>query len=113
MNVEQWGMTETARFRHDVLHYQPSEALLRSWRENIRHDPMIGRPAEDGTGIGEHDYVVGDLVIRYIVVPEQRHVILMTLRQKSDLVRHSRSSAGKIWGVLMDLLRLWNGLKWW
>ena len=92
MSFEQWGITETARFRHDVLHYQPSEALLRSWRENIRHDPMIGQPAEDGTGIGEHDYVVGDLVIRYIVVPEQRHVILMTLRQKSGLLSPLKSA---------------------
>lgn len=115
MSVEQWGLTETNRFRHDVLHYQPSEASLRSWRANILHDPLIGQPAEDGTGIGEYDYVVGELVIRYIIVPEQRHVILMTLRRKTDLLQRSqaRAGAGKIWGLMMDLLRLWNGLKWW
>jgi hypothetical protein len=113
MSAEKWGISETARFRDDVLHYQPPEASIRSWRENIRRDPMIGQPAEDGTGIGEYDHAVGDLVIRYIVVPEQRHVILMTLRQKSGLFRHSQSKAAKLWEVLMELLRLWNALKWW
>ncbi len=113
MSVETWGMTETTRFRDDVLHYRPSEASLRSWRENIRRDPMIGHPAEDGTGIGEYDYVGGDFVVRYIVVPAQRHIILMTLRQKSEVVRSSRPSAEKIWRVMIELLRLWSGLKWW
>lgn len=113
MSVEKWGVTETARFRDDLLHYQPSEALLRSWRANIRHDPMIGQPADDGTGIGEYDYAVGDMVIRYIVVPEQRHIILMTLRRRSEVVRSSRPSAGGIWRVMLDVLRLWSGLKWW
>ena len=113
MSVEKWGMTETTRFRDDVLHYQPPEASLRSWRENIRNDPMIGRPAEDGTGIGEYDYAVGDLVIRYVVVPQQRHIILMTLRQRSEVLRSSRPNAGRIWRILLDVVRLWSGLKWW
>lgn len=113
MSVEQWGITETGRFRDDVLHYQPPEASLRSWRENIRRDPMIGEAAGDGTGIGEYDYTVGDLVIRYVVVPQQRHVILMTLRHRSEVTRRSAPSAGRIWKLLLDLVRLWSGLKWW
>lgn len=113
MSVEQWGISETARFRDDVLHYRPPEASLRSWRQNIQRDPMIGAPAGDGSGIGEHDYVVGDLVIRYIVVPQQRHVILMTLRQRTEVARRSGPRAGAIWKLVLDVVRLWNGLKWW
>jgi hypothetical protein len=113
MTVEQWGISETPRFRDDVLHYQPSEAMLRQWRENIRRDPMIGEPAGDGTGIGEFDYPVGDLVIRYIVVPQQRHIVLMTLRQRAGAARLSASRAGTVWRIVLDLVRLWSGLKWW
>lgn len=113
MNVEQWGISETPRFREDVLHYQPSEAMLRQWRENIQRDPMIGAPADEGTGIGEYDYAVGDLVIRYIVVPQERHAVLMTMRRKADVVRSSRRNAGVLWRLLLDLVRLWGGLKWW
>jgi hypothetical protein len=113
MSDEAWGVSETPRFRDDLLHYQPAEASVRSWRENLRRDPMIGDPAEDGTGIGEYDYAVGELVIRYIVVPQQRHVVLMTLRRKSDILQSSRPSAGKVWGIVMDVVRLWSGLKWW
>ena len=113
MNVEQWGISETPRFRDDVLHYRPSEALLRQWRENIQRDPMIGEPVQDGTGIGEYDYAVGDLIIRYVVVPQQRHTVLMTMRRKAEVARRSEGRAARIWQILMDVLRLWNGLKWW
>ena len=113
MTVEQWGLSETARFREDVLHYRPPEASLRSWRENIRRDPLIGEPAADGTGIGEYDYHVGDLVIRYVVVPQQRHVILMLLRRRGDGGLKKGEVAGKAWRVLVDSVRLWSGLKGW
>ena len=113
MTVEQWGISETPRFRDDVLHFQPSEAMLRQWRQNIQRDPMIGQPAEDGTGIGEYDYSVGDLVIRYIVVPQQRHIVLMTLRHRAGAARLSVARAGAVWQIVVDLVRLWNGLKWW
>lgn len=113
MSVEQWGISETPRFRDDLLHYQPPEASVRSWRENIRNDPMIGQPAGDGTGIGEYDYPVGDLVIRYIVVPQQRHVVLMTLRRKSEGHVLTLSRAAMAWRILLDLVRLWSGIRWW
>ena len=113
MTVEQWGISETPRFRDDVLHFQPSEAMLRQWRQNIQRDPMIGQPAEDGTGIGEYDYPVGDLVIRYIVVPQQRHVVLMTLRHRAGGGALSVPRTGTIWRVVLDLVRLWSGLRWW
>jgi hypothetical protein len=113
MTVEQWGISETPRFRDDALHYAPPEGMLRQWRENIQRDPMIGEPAEDGTGIGEYDYPVGDLVIRYIVVPQQRHIVLMTLRQRAAAGRISVPRASTVWRVVLDLFRLWSGLKWW
>jgi hypothetical protein len=113
MIVEQWGISETSRFRDDVLHLQPSEASLRSWRENIRRDPLIGEPAEDGTGIGEYEYVVGDLVIRYILVPQQRHVILMLLRRRAEGGPSKIEMAGKLWRILREAVGLWSSLKWW
>lgn len=113
MNVELWGISETPRFRDDVLHYQPPGSLLRSWRENLQRDPMIGQPADAGTGIGEYDYPVGDLVIRYIVVPQQRHVVLMTLRQRAGTATLSLSRAARAWEIVLEVVRLWSGLKWW
>lgn len=113
MIVEQWGISETTRFRDDVLHYQPSEAMLRQWRENIQRDPMIGTAADNGTGIGEYDYAVGDLVIRYIAVPQQRHVVLMTMRRRAEAVLLSKDRARSLWRLLLDVARLWAGLKWW
>jgi hypothetical protein len=113
MIVELWGISETPRFRDDVLHYQPSEASLKSWRDNIQRDPMIGQPVEDGTGIGEYDYAVGDLVIRYIVVPQQRHVVLMMLRHRAGAPSLSLARAGKVWQTVLDVVGLWNGVKWW
>lgn len=113
MSVEQWGISETTRFRDDVLHLQPPEGSLRSWRKNIQTDPMVGQPAEDGTGIGEYDYTVGDLVIRYIVVPQQRHILLMTLRHREDAAQRSAEQASRLWRLVLDVVRLWSGLKWW
>lgn len=113
MSVEHWGISETPRFRDDVLHYQPAEASLGSWRRNIQDNPMIGQPAEEGTGIGEYDYVVGDLVVRYVVVPQQRHVLLMTLRRRDETPMLSVSRAGRAWGIVLDVVRFWSGLKWW
>ena len=111
MSVEEWGISETSRFRADVLHYRPSEAMLRQWCENIRHNPMVGEPAADGTGIGEYDYPVGEFVIRYILVPQQRHVILMLLRRRDEHGPKKSELAGRLW--LLDAARLWSGLKWW
>lgn len=113
MSVEQWGISETTRFRDDVLHLQPPEASLRSWRDNIQSNPMIGQPAENGTGIGEYEYSVGDLVIRYVIVPQQRHVILMLLRRRAEGSPSKTRLAGTLWRFMLDAVRLWNGLKWW
>jgi len=84
MSIELWHIFETDQFAKDVLHFEVSERRVEVWRGNLKKNPMIGEPAEGSTGIGAYDYDVGSFIVRYILVPQERHILLMMLRRPED-----------------------------
>lgn len=110
MTSEVWGISETPRFGMDLLHFSVPEAQVRQWRRNLERDPMIGEP--NGTG-SHYDYDTGRLIVRYLLVPQQRHVVLMVLLCRDDVRPSIGAQAEELWRRLIELAALWSGIRWW
>ena len=111
MSIELWHIFETDQFRKDVLHFQARETLVETWRGNLRRNPMIGEPAQGSTGIGEYDYHVGSFIIRYILVPQDRHILLMMLRLPEDDSPTLPERLSKLRRLLVDIISIWSGIR--
>jgi len=111
MSVELWHIFETDQFRKDVLHYGVPETDVEVWRGNLQRHPMIGEPVQNGTGIGEYDYDVGPFIVRYVLVPQRRHILLMMLRRPEDDRPTPSERLGKLRQLLLDIVSIWSGIK--
>jgi hypothetical protein len=111
MSIELWHTFETDQFRKDVLHFEARESLVETWRGNLRRNPMIGEPVQGSTGIGGYDYHVGSFIIRYILVPQDRHILLMMLRPPKDDSPALRERLSKSRRLLVDIIGIWSGIR--
>lgn len=111
MSTELWHIFETDQFRMDVLHFEVREALVEVWRGNLQRRPMIGEPVHGEAGVRVHDYDVGLVIIRYILVPQDRHILLMMLRRPEDDKPPPGERLGKARQLLLDIIGIWSGIK--
>lgn len=111
MSIELWHIFETDQFAKDVLHFQAPHNLVEMWRQNLKRNPMIGEPAGGSTGIGAYDYDVGSFIVRYILVPQDRHILLMMLRRPEDNNPSMGERLKKSRQLLVDIVSIWSGIK--
>jgi hypothetical protein len=83
------------------------------WRLNLMRDPMIGNPVHGEGPVGAYDYDLGEFVLRYILVPEHRHILIMTLRRAEEDTPTLRGRLLASRKLLVDIVAIWSGLKWW
>ena len=111
MNYEEWQSSATKRFQKDVAHYQVSDERVALWRHNIEEHPLIGTLVQGHETVATYDYEVARLTLRYILIPRKRQVVLMMLIPEEDDRPELARRVRQAWGLLVDAVVIWSGVK--
>ena len=111
MDYEEWQSSATKRFQKDVAHYQVSYEQVALWRRNIEEHPLVGTPVQGHETVGVYDYEVGAFTLRYVLIPMKRRVVLMMLIPEADDRLELSRRAKQAWGLLVDAVSIWSGVK--
>ena len=111
MDYEEWQSSATKRFLKDVEEYRISDDRVKLWRRNIEEHPLIGTLVQGHDTVLAYDYEVAGFNLRYILIPEQRQVVLMLLIPKEDDGLELSLRVKQAWRLLVDIVSIWSGVK--
>jgi len=98
-----WTSSYTQRFEDDVAHYLAGDNRLGRWKEAILRNPTIGKAVDGETVLPIRDYDAEGHVIRYMLIPTERHVEFLNVFRREDAPVQNGARLRRAWRLLVDL----------